>query len=277
MAAVALVAVALAGCSPSASGGSGSDAAVEAASGASVTVDKVSPSSGSLRGGTTVRLRGEGLDAVRSVRVGTTTVPVRQRTSGGLAFTTPAATRYAPGAARVRLVAGTRTIGTARFTYRAVDGVDRELQYALTYWKRYNPAFQAVDENDCVDFTSQALLRRGWRQQGTWIHDDSNAYSSGAAWVSSTAFRDFLQAHPELGTALTDDQRSRVKVGDVVQFDWDDSGDRDHTGIVTRVVTTRGKTEVYFAGHTMDSDYRSVDEAITKDHPGGAAYYWSLR
>ena len=46
----------------------------------------------------------------------------------------------------------------------------------------------------------------------------------------------------------------------------------------TRVVrSSNGHIEIDFAGHTNDSDYRSVDTAITKDHPGGVAYYWSLK
>lgn len=35
-------------------------------------------------------------------------------------------------------------------------------------------------------------------------------------------------------------------------------------------------TKIYLAGHTLDSDHRDVDTAITRDHPGGTAYYWSL-
>jgi hypothetical protein len=76
--------------------------------------------------------------------------------------------------------------------------------------------------------------------------------------------------------ALLVPARDRVVLGDIVQFDWDGNGDRDHTGIVTRVDRTSVGTKVYFAGHTEDSDYRDVDQAITKDHPGGTAYYWHL-
>ena len=67
-----------------------------------------------------------------------------------------------------------------------------------------------------------------------------------------------------------------MKPGDVVQFDWDGTGDRDHTGVVTRVAHDGGRIRIAFAGHTKDSDYRDVDDAITVDHPGGTAYYWSL-
>jgi hypothetical protein len=273
---VALLALGLAGCS-TAAGEGGSAAPVEAASGASGAVDHVSPASGSLRGGTKVTVTGDGLAAVRSVRVGATTVKATSHTDSSVRFAVPASARYASGKAKVTLMAGANRVATATYRYKAVNGVDRELQYVLRYWKHYNPAFQVVDDNDCVDFTSQALLQRGWKQQGAWTHDADNVFHSGAAWVSSTAFRDFMTAHPELGTVLTDDQRDRVKVGDVAQFDWDGSGDRDHTGVVTKVVKQHGTTEIFFAGHTMDSDFRSVDDAITKDHPGGVAYYWSLR
>ena len=145
----------------------------------------------------------------------------------------------------------------------------------LTYWKDYNPAYQRLGDTDCVDFTSQSLVERGWEQQGAWTHAEQVALS-GAAWISSTAFRDFMAAHPELGTPLSDDERDRVRLGDVVQFDWDGTGDRDHTGVVTRITREDGRIRIGFAGHTKDSDYRDVDDAITVDHPGGAAFYWSL-
>ena len=68
-----------------------------------------------------------------------------------------------------------------------------------------------------------------------------------------------------------------MKVGDIVQFDWDDSGDRDHTGIVTSVTTEAdGSITIHYAGHTDATFDRSVDWAITELHPGGVAYYWSI-
>ena len=78
----------------------------------------------------------------------------------------------------------------------------------------------------------------------------------------------YLEDHPERATALTDDQRDQVKVGDVVQFDWDDSGDRDHTGIVTAVITEAdGSITIEYAGHTDATWDRSVDWAITEHAP----------
>ncbi len=273
-----MVVVGLSACSLGTSDAGGT-AAVGGDTGAPSTasVRAVSPASGSVKGGTSVTLSGTGLSQVRSVRIGGTVVTASAH-ADSVTFTTPSAAAFVPATDAVVLRNGSgAAVGRTTYRYRTVDGVDRELAYVLKYWKHYNPAYEALTDNDCVDFTSQALLQRGWHQQGDWTHADA-VLDSGLAWRSSTAFRDFMEEHPELGTALTDQQRSKVKLGDVVQFDWDRSGDRDHTGVVTRITRSRsGHIEIYFAGHTNDSDYRSVDTAITKDHPGGLAYYWSLK
>ena len=159
------------------------------------------------------------------------------------------------------------------------DGVAAQLSYAFEHWDdTESDTFGYLDDNDCVNFTSQSLLARGWAEDDEWWYDESgDAYGHADAWISSTAMRDYLEEHPERATALTDDERSSVKVGDVVQFDWDDSGDRDHTGIVTSVETELdGSITILYAGHTDPTWDRSVDWAITELHPGGVAYYWSI-
>jgi Putative amidase domain/IPT/TIG domain len=249
-------------------------APVQAASTGSA-VRSVSPAIVSVRGGTEVHLRGSGLAKVTAVRIAGTDVPVSSASDDRVVFTAPGSTDFTNASTTATLRAGSTTVAAAVLRFGPVDGVDRQLQYLLRYWKHYNPDYQPLGTTDCVDFTSQSLLARGWKQQGTWTHAQDVA-QSGGAWISSTMFRDFMTAHPELGTALTDDDRAKVKLGDVVQFDWDGTDDRDHTGVVTRVTTENGRTRVQFAGHTTDSDYRDVDDAITKDHPGGRAYYWSL-
>jgi len=278
----ALVVVGLSACSLGTSGGTGGSGGTapiggDTAGPSTGQVRSVSPASGSVKGGTSVTVTGSGLSAVRTVRVAGTVVAASAH-GDSVRFTTPSAAAFVPARDGVVLRSGSGAIvARTTYRYRTTGGVDRELAYVLKYWKHYNPAYEALADNDCVDFTSQALLQRGWQQQGEWVHAAA-VLDSGLAWRSSTSFRDFMEEHPELGTALTDQQRSKVKLGDVVQFDWDRSGDRDHTGVVTRITTSKsGHIEIYFAGHTNDSDYRSVDTAITKDHPGGLVYYWSLK
>jgi hypothetical protein len=264
-----IVGGALSGCADDAAG-PGSRSTTGAAA-----VRRVTPDVVSVRGGTGVTVHGSGLAAVTAVRVGAATLPVSSTGAGRVVFTAPASTDFASGRVVATLLAGSARVAAATLPYGTVDGIDRQLQYVLRYWHDYNPAYEAIPGDDCVDFTSQSLLERGWRQQDTWTHA-KQVVDSGAAWRGSTAFMRFMAAHPALGTALTDDERTQVRPGDVVQFDWDGSGDRDHTGVVTRVATVNGRPKVYFAGHTNDSDFRDVDDAITKDHPGGTAYYWSL-
>ncbi|MFD1721290.1 amidase domain-containing protein [Amnibacterium endophyticum] len=271
-AALGSAAMALSACS----GSPVSTRAVDAVEAETVGLRYRGARSGSVRGGDRIVLHGTDLGAARTARIGGVEVPLVRQGAASVVATSPAAVDFRSGEVEVALLDADRhEVASTTWTYRAVDGVDRQLEYVLTYWKDYNPAYQRLGDTDCVDFTSQSLLERGWEQQGTWTHAEQ-VVSSGPAWISSTAFRDFMTLHPELGTALTDDQRDRVKLGDVVQFDWDGSGDRDHTGVVTRITTEGGRTRIGYAGHTKDSDYRDVDESITIDHPGGTAFYWSL-
>lgn len=131
-----------------------------------------------------------------------------------------------------------------------------QLDYLETYWSDYNSAqYGVIAGNDCVNFTSQSLIARGWEMDAEWSYSSTGGYST--AWASSTAFNSYLAAHPERATPLTDAQRDQVEVGDVVQFDWDGSGDWDHTGVVTSV---DGDTILY-SSHTADNFDQSIDSA----------------
>jgi len=191
---------------------------------------------------------------------------------------TPAATAVATDPARA-----TPTVPATPVTVEPEPAlsaaVTAQMDYALAHWnvENYNTAdWGVLGINDCVNFASQIMIERGWTMDDVWSSPkNGNAYDASAAWRSSTAFMNYI-ASTGRATALTDQQRDQVKVGDIVQFDWDNSGDRDHTGIVTKVEKVGDTVAISFAGHTLDSDYRSVDTAITVDHPGGTAYYWSV-
>ena len=181
-------------------------------------------------------------------------------------------------AAAIPAVAGNvpaASAGAAPLTFSYVPDphVAAEIAYTLAHWDNYNSAYGRISGNDCVNFASQALTARGWAMDGQWSFDPkTTGYSP--AWSSSTAFADYLAAHPERATALSDSQRLRVKVGDVVQFDWNRSGDRDHTGIVTRVDKSPSGVKIYYASHTISNDFKSVDESLA--NTGGSVSYWSI-
>jgi hypothetical protein len=242
-------------------------------------VSTVEPLAGSVSGGTAVSVTGTGLAALAKARLGDAEVPVTPAADGRTAtFSAPASANFAAGAQPlVLLAADGTTLHQAQFEYQVTTPVDRQLAYALAHWKNYNTAeYETLGTTDCVNFTSQSLLARGWKQSAAWHYGSSGIMSASATWRSSTALRDWLRTRPDLATPLDDTQRDQVAVGDIAQFDWDNTGDRDHTGVVTKVEKTPAGTKVYFAGHTLDSDYRDVDTAITVDHPGGKAFYWHL-
>lgn len=159
----------------------------------------------------------------------------------------------------------------------ADPAVQKQLNYALAHWQNYNTAeYGVLGTTDCVNFASQTLIERGWEMDDQWWTSGTGAdFTFSSPWVSSTAFMRYL-AFSGRATALSDDQRDQVKLGDIAQFDWDNSGDRDHTAIVSRIEGSGDNLQIYYAGHTDNTDYRSVDWAITENHPGASVYYWSV-
>ena len=71
-----------------------------------------------------------------------------------------------------------------------------QLEYVNTYWSDYNDDYGVITDNDCVNFTSQSLLQRGWAMDDEWWSEGpSDAFDYSKPWVSSTAFREIGRAH----------------------------------------------------------------------------------
>ena len=145
-----------------------------------------------------------------------------------------------------------------------------QLEYAKTYYKNPNKeTFGDLGGTDCVNFVSQTLHARGLELNTDWTY--KNDYSR--AWISSTGFRDYLQNHPELATPISWNQRDQVEVGDVVQFDWDNSGDRDHTAIVSGFNEDH---EILLASHSPAAFDWPITAAIAEHGNPTHVYFWSI-
>ncbi|WP_375407022.1 amidase domain-containing protein [uncultured Amnibacterium sp.] len=187
------------------------------------------------------------------------------------------------GAAAVVLVAG-GVLGWRAIPYVPPSGqvaqttsVTRESAYLARYWRNPNPSFGDFGGTDCVNFTSQALHARGWAMTAAWgTSTVLGRHAATTSWVSSTAFARWLATRPDLALPLGDDQRDRVRVGDVVQFDWDASGDRDHTAVVSRVLQRSGRTEIEVAEHSPAGLHDAVDDLIAAHGGHGVVHYWHL-
>ncbi|UFS58583.1 amidase domain-containing protein [Subtercola endophyticus] len=237
---------------------------------------------GSLCGGTTVSLTGQVLTDVVSVAVGAnpaTSVTVVDDNT--VSFVTPAAVDYQPANAAITLTKADGSVvdSTKQFSYEAVTPVDKQLQYAFTYWQNYNLADWGIfSDNDCGNFVNQTLVARGWAQNDDWYSDYVSDGDYSLSWIRGTEMDDYLASRSDT-TRLELADRAALTVGDVVMFDWDPQNDNgpDHTMVVSRLDTNvDGTIAVKLVGHTVDAQFRDLDTAITVDNPGGTAHFYHL-
>lgn len=245
---------------------------------AAAAISKVSPTTGGVTGGTTLTLTGSNLGSVDRVRVGAQdATDVTVVSDSTVTAVVPRSVDYQPASGDVVAYAGSKAVADSAapsFTWKVSSGVDREMQYAFAHWnsKTYNASYLDFNSvgGDCQNFVSQALDARGLAQNDSW-HYDASGHSE--TWGYAPAFDNYLKANPSLGfTPLTADQRSELSVGDLAYFDWNDNGVPDHVMIVSAIAGSK----ISLVGHNLDYDYRDLDTAITKDHPGAKVWFYKV-
>ncbi len=235
---------------------------------------------GPVSGGGEIAITGLGLEGVTRVLVGdrpATSVTVMDDTR--VMASVPRTADFQPTTAEITVFAGDVEIPglwTNTYTYEALTPVDKQLGYALTHWKSYNPEFGDYNPSggDCANFVSQTLHARGWEMNATW---SNNGGQGTRAWVYAPALEDWLASDsgPNL-ERLDDSQRDRLKLGDVAFFDWNHNGNPDHVMIISDIVQGENGLEIKVAGHNENRDFRDVDDAITIDHPDSTVWYYSV-
>jgi len=151
--------------------------------------------------------------------------------------------------------------------------VIKQIAYAQKHYKSPNKdVFGDLGGTDCVNFVSQTLLSRGWSLIPEWTYKPEFS----RAWISSTGFREYLLTKPELATELTWKDRDLIQVGDVVQFDWDNSGDRDHTAIISGIQVINGKRELLHTSHSPAAFDWSITELLEQQDDRTQVYFWQL-
>lgn len=282
--AVAATALLLTGCAGKASNAPAAQAggAAPAAAPAPAAITSVTPASGSVSGTNTVTLAGSSLGNVKSVTIGGQAATLSSSGSDKLTVVVPQAAMFNP--AKVDIVAngtdGKPLVTVAGgYQYQVVTPVDKQLNYAMQHWNNYNTA-EYGDLNpvggDCANFVSQTLIARGWTQDDDWYNHNAAA-SWSPSWGYVPAMDSYFSETPSLGLheyPLSD--RAKIKVGDIVMFDWNNNNSLDHVQIVSQVIHTGSKIVIKMVGHNTDSDYRDLDTAITVDHPGAGGHFWSF-
>lgn len=243
---LALIAAAsLAGCAPQ---------GPESRMPAGLEVESMSVATGPVTGGTKITITGTGFENVDRVAFGSVDAESISVVDGALEVVAPPSTNFTVGSVPIMIsTADAAAAPTGKqFEYAAGSPVSRQLAYLGAWWKTANrQAFGKLDGTDCVNFTSQGLLARGFPMNGEWWHSQSNGVNQyGRPWISSTALRDYLLARPDAATELEPTDLSQLAVGDIAQFDWDNSGNRDHTATVSKITGVGPDREVFVVGHS---------------------------
>ncbi|MFB2586538.1 amidase domain-containing protein [Herbiconiux liukaitaii] len=285
----AIVGLTLTGCAAGSSTGAsvaeGAGSADAAAAAAQVQVDAVEPAVGALSGGTTVSISGEGFDGetpVTSVAFGTEPAQAFSvESDGSITAVTPASFNFVVGEVpvTVSLEDGTQDDTGAAYTYEVQTPVDSQMAYAFKHWQDYNLAEWGIfSDNDCGNFVNQAMVARGWEQNADWYSDYATTGDYSFSWIRGNPMDDYYASRPDT-TRYEFTDRSQLKIGDVVMLDWDPQNDNgvDHTQIISKITTNAdGSISIAMVGHTLDSTYRDLDNAVTVEKPGGTAHFYSI-
>jgi hypothetical protein len=164
------------------------------------------------------------------------------------------------------------------FTWTVQNRVDRQMRYAFLHWNDFASArYGYLPGNDCANFTSQTLKARGWRTGPVWYDKGQGDWSG--TWVSSTALSTWLGKRPDLATHLTYTQRDAVRVGDIVQFNYEGVGTWwDHTAVVSKVVVLPdGHEDISYVAHTNNTRYGGSTEYQVHHRTKLRIQFWHLK
>jgi hypothetical protein len=216
---------------------------------------------GQVSNSRTVVLRGTGLGDVSAISIsGVEVGAVKHLSATRIAVRIGTAARFAPATSPLvvrRKSTGGNVTSAVRMRYVATTFRARELQWAWAHLtsRSYTWGHSYIYKYDCANFTSHALVAAGMTRS---VLD-----------VSSTSLRRALLARGATELADTPRNREQVRVGDVIQFDWNPSrgnpGDRDHTGIVTAVDrAAAGSIVIRYSAHTDGGNNPSVQLVIER-------------
>lgn len=156
------------------------------------------------------------------------------------------------------------------------NSVQAQYNFLAKSWNARSAGhFGYIPGRDCANWASQSLLVRGHKPTPKWSPRISRTIPFTKAWVSSTSLHDFLLSRKR-AVLLTAAQSDQVVIGDIVQFDWWNTGAQEHTGVVTHIEQTANGPKIYYASHTAHGMWWSVDRSISVLHPGATVSYLHL-
>jgi len=146
--------------------------------------------------------------------------------------------------------------------------------YADTYWNTPNSAYVYFYDDDCTNFTSQAIHRYG----GKLPDDTDGSYvwyyfwnwygpSWSQSWSVSYKQYNFLKYEPR-GTLYN--YASSLYIGDIIYYDWENDGRIDHSAIV---VAKNSSNQPLVDAHS-NNRYHAYWDLKAYGAPSSTRYYF---
>lgn len=139
------------------------------------------------------------------------------------------------------------------------------VSYAVAHWggagAPYNPSYRDFSANggggDCTNFISQSLRNGGWLFKTGFYQDNNNWWyglvTQTYTWAGAQNWSIFA---PQRTTRLANVWDMRI--ADVLQYDSDHDGKKDHTMLVTKWTSS----EIYMTFHTTNTLNKSLSSII---------------
>jgi hypothetical protein len=128
----------------------------------------------------------------------------------------------------------------------------------LTYWSKYNKSYRSFS-NDCTNFVSQAVRAGGWPQISGWYRSTNywwyNSLNQTWTWVNAHYWALFTYYRPRANMAR---YISDMRVGDILEADWNADGDIDHA----MVVTGKTSSDIYLTYHSNNTKNKPFRELL---------------
>ncbi len=144
--------------------------------------------------------------------------------------------------------------------------------YARTYWKNYNPSYRKWSQ-DCTNFISQAVRYGRWPYVSGYYMSTSawwyNSLNQSRTWVNAHYWWWFTYNRPRgyIASYISD-----MRVGDILQIDFDRDGYIDHSMVVTK---RDSYGTIYLTYHTTNTLDKSFWD-IYSQYPDADYYGWRL-
>lgn len=152
--------------------------------------------------------------------------------------------------------------------------------YARTYALSSNTSSYRTYANDCTNFISQCLITGGWTETGStlnrtqsdvWFYNSLGESLTSYTWAGANNHYQFhkVSARSTMGTTT-----GQLRLGDILQVDFEGDGVVDHTVIVSKEDSSGADYVSYHTTNTLD---KPLSQFISACPPGSKFYVWLVK